>query len=207
MTSAIFGTKKRMTQAFTDAGRLVGVTVIEVEPNVVTEVRTSEKHGYEAVQVGFGRAANKTSKPHAGVFARHDAPPRRHLRELRGVSGEAGQTLGLDQFEAGDHVHVSARSKGKGFQGTIKRHNFSRGPETHGSHNVRPPGSVGQAADPSRIFPGRKMPGQMGNAEVTVRNLEVVAVDAEAGEIWIRGGVPGPRGGVVVIRKEGDRVG
>lgn len=194
-----------MTQAFQDDGTLVSVTVLEVEPNVITAVRTAEEDGYDAVQVGFGRVKpNRVSKPQAGVFAKLDTPPRRHLKELRGVTGEVGESIGADVFEPGDTVHVSATSKGKGFQGTIKRHGFHRGPMTHGSHNIRQPGSVGASADPARIFKGQKMPGQMGNEKVTVRNLQVVNVDAENGELWVRGGVPGGKGAVVTIRKVGD---
>jgi large subunit ribosomal protein L3 len=205
MATAVFGRKKYMTQAFQDDGTLVGVTVLEVEPNLVTAVRNSDEDGYDAVQVGFGAVkSSRVNGPHAGVFAKLGAPPRRHLKELRDVSGEAGETLGVDAFEVGDRVHVSATSKGRGFQGTIKRHGFSRGPESHGSHNIRQPGSVGASADPSRIFKGQKMPGQMGNRAVTVRNLEVVAVDVEDNELWVRGGVPGGKGTVVEIRKAGE---
>jgi large subunit ribosomal protein L3 len=205
MATAVFGRKKYMTQAFQDDGTLVGVTVLEVEPNLVTAVRSSDEDGYDAVQVGFGAVkSSRVNRPHAGVFAKLEAPPRRHLKELRGVSGEAGETIGVDVFEVGDRVHVSATSKGRGFQGTIKRHGFSRGPESHGSHNIRQPGSVGASADPSRVFKGQRMPGQMGNKAVTVRNLEVVAVDAEDNELWVRGGVPGGRGAVVEIRKAGE---
>lgn len=194
-----------MTQAFLDDGTFVGVTVIEVDPNLVTAVRTVEKDGYDAVQVGFGQArASRVNKAHAGTFAKVDAPPRRHLKELRGVSGEVGGTIGVDVFEVGDKVHVSATSKGRGFQGTVKRHGFGRGPVSHGSHNIRQPGSVGASADPARIFKGQKMPGQMGNEAVTVRNLEVVAVDPEKNEIWVRGGVPGGKNSVVKIRKAGE---
>jgi large subunit ribosomal protein L3 len=204
MATAVFGHKKYMTQAFQDDGTLVSVTVLEVEPNLVTAVRTADEDGYDAVQVGFGAVrSSRVNKPHAGAFAKLEAPPRRHLKELRGVSGEVGETIGVDVFAVGDRVHVSATSKGRGFQGSIKRHGFSRGPESHGSHNVRQPGSVGASADPSRIFKGQKMPGQMGNRAVTVRNLEVVAVDAEDNELWVRGGVPGGRGAVVEIRKAG----
>ena len=194
-----------MTRAFQDDGTLVGVTVIEVEPNLVTAVRTADEDGYEAVQVGFGPAkSNRTKRAHAGTFAKLDAPPRKHLKELRGVTGEVGGTIGADVFEVGDRVHVSSTSKGKGFQGTVKRHGFGRGPVSHGSHNVRAPGSAGASADPARIFKGQKMPGQMGNKTSTVRNLEVVAVDAEKGELWVRGGVPGGRNAVVKIRKAGE---
>ncbi|MGH3088556.1 MAG: 50S ribosomal protein L3 [Rubrobacteraceae bacterium] len=205
MATAIFGKKKHMTQAFQDDGTLVGVTVLEVEPNFVTAVRTKESDGYEAVQVGFGQVkSSRVNKAHAGAFARRDAPPRKNLKELRGVSGEVGESIGADVFEVGDKVHVSATGKGKGFQGTVKRHNFGRGPVSHGSHNVRAPGSVGASADPARIFKGQKMPGQMGNKAVTVQNLEVVNVDAEKGEVWVRGGVPGGKGAVVRIRKAGE---
>lgn len=205
MATAIFGRKKHMTQAFQDDGTLVSVTVIEVEPNFVTAVRTVDADGYDAVQVGFGVVpTRKVNKPHAGQFEKYEAPPRRHVKELRGVSGEVGSTIGVDVFGEGDKVHVTAVSKGKGFQGTVKRHGFARGPVSHGSHNVRAPGSVGASADPSRIFPGQRMPGQMGNSGVTVKNLRVVAVDAENNELWVRGGVPGGKGSVVKIRKAGE---
>ena len=205
MATAVYGRKKHMTQAFQDDGTLVSVTVIEVEPNLVTAVRSTDTDGYEAVQVGFGAVkSNRVTKAHAGAFARLDAPPRRHLKELRGVTGEVGDTIGADAFEVGDKVHVSATSKGRGFQGTVKRHGFGRGPVSHGSHNIRQPGSVGASADPARIFKGQKMPGQMGNEAVTVKNLEVVAVDAENNELWVRGGVPGGKNAVVKIRKAGE---
>jgi large subunit ribosomal protein L3 len=205
MATAVYGRKKHMTQAFQDDGTLVSVTVIEVEPNLITAVRSSDTDGYEAVQVGFGAVkSNRVTKAHAGAFARLNAPPRRHLKELRGVTGEVGDTIGADAFEVGDKVHVSATSKGRGFQGTVKRHGFGRGPVSHGSHNIRQPGSVGASADPARIFKGQKMPGQMGNKAVTVRNLEVVAVDAENNELWVRGGVPGGKNAVVKIRKAGE---
>ena len=194
-----------MTQAFQDDGTLVSVTVLEVEPNFITAVRTADEGGYDAVQVGFGIVpTRKVNRPHAGQFEKHETPPRRHLKELRGVSGEVGGTIGADVFEVGDRVHVSSTSKGKGFQGTVKRHGFARGPVSHGSHNVRAPGSVGASATPSRIFPGQRMPGQMGNKGTTVKNLRVVAVDAENNELWVRGGVPGGKGSVVRIRKAGD---
>jgi large subunit ribosomal protein L3 len=205
MATAAFGRKKQMTQAFQDDGTLVGVTVIEVEPNLITAVRTADADGYTAVQVGFGAAkSSRVDNARAGTFANLDTPPRRYLKELRDVTGEVGETIGADVFEVGDRVHVSATSKGKGFQGTIKRHGFARGPMSHGSHNIRQPGSVGASADPARIFKGQKMPGQMGNQTATVRNIEVVAVDPENNELWVRGGVPGGKNAVVKIRKVGD---
>jgi large subunit ribosomal protein L3 len=205
MATAVYGRKRGMTQAFLDDGTLVGVTVIEVEPNVITAVRTAEEDGYEAVQVGFGAVnSSRVNKARAGTFAKMDTPSRRYLKELRGVSGEVGETIGAGVFEAGDKVHVSSTSKGKGFQGTIKRHGFARGPMSHGSHNIRQPGSVGASADPARIFKGQRMPGQTGNQTATVRNLEVVAVDADNNELWVRGGVPGGKNAVVKLRKVGD---
>jgi len=205
MATAVFGRKKQMTQAFQDDGTLVSVTVIEVEPNLITAVRTAEENGYTAVQVGFGAAkSSRIDKPTAGTFAKLDTPPRRYLKELRDVSGEVGESIGVDVFEVGDRVHVSATSKGKGFQGTIKRHGFARGPMSHGSHNIRQPGSVGASADPARIFKGQKMPGQLGNQTATVRNIEVVAVDPDNNELWVRGGVPGGKNAVVRIRKVDD---
>jgi large subunit ribosomal protein L3 len=205
MATGVFGRKRGMTQAFLDDGRLMGVTVIEVEPNFVTAVRTVERDGYDAVQVGFGIVpTRKVNKPHAGEFEKHETPPRRHLKELRGVRGEVGASIGADVFAEGDKVHVTAVSKGKGFQGTIKRHGFGRGPVSHGSHNVRAPGSVGASADPARVFKGQRMPGQMGSEGVTVKNLRVVAVDAEKGEVWVRGGVPGGKNTIVKIRKAGE---
>src|SRR3982751_1807314 len=156
MATAVFGRKKHMTQAFRDDGTLVSVTVLEVEPNFITAVRTAEEDGYDAVQVGFGIVpTRKVNKPHAGQFEKHETPPRKHLKELRGVSGEVGGTIEVDVFAEGDKVDVTAVSKGKGFQGTVKRHGFSRGPVTHGSHNVRAPGSIGAAAYPARVFNGR----------------------------------------------------
>jgi large subunit ribosomal protein L3 len=205
MATAVFGRKKHMTQAFQDDGTLVSVTVIEVEPNFVTAVKTADEDGYDAVQVGFGVVpTRKVNRPHAGQFEKHEVPPRRHLRELRDVSGEVGGTIGADVFSEGDKVHVTAVSKGKGFQGTVKRHGFNRGPVSHGSHNIRQPGSAGASADPARIFPGQKMPGQMGNKGTTVKNLQVVTVDTEKNELWVRGGVPGGKNSVVKIRKAGE---
>ena len=205
MATAVFGRKKHMTQVFQDDGTLVGVTVIEVEPNLITALRTAEEDGYTAVQVGFGATkSSRVAKARAGTFAKLDTPPRKYVKELRDVSGEVGESIGVDVFEVGDRVHVSATSKGKGFQGTIKRHGFARGPMSHGSHNIRQPGSVGASADPARIFRGQKMPGQMGNQTATVRNIKVVAVDADNNQLWVRGGVPGGKSAVVRIRKVED---
>src|SRR5918996_4138855 len=203
MATAVFGRKKHMTQVFQDDGTLLGVTVIEVEPNLITAVRTAEEDGYTAVQVGFGAAkSSRVDKARAGTFAKLDAPPRRYLKELRGVSGEVGESIGVDVFEVGDRVHVSATSKGRGFQGTIKRHGFSRGPMSHGSHNIRAPGSIGASADPARVFKGVRMPGQMGARRSTQLGLEVVQVDAERNLLLIKGSVPGSRNRIVEVRSE-----
>src|SRR5215218_4749138 len=206
MATAAFGRKKHMTQAFQDDGTLVGVTVLEVEPNFVTAVRTADADGYDAVQVGFGLVpTRKVNRPHAGQFEKHETPPRRHLKELRGVSGEVGGTIGADVFEVGDKVHVTATSKGKGFQGTIKRHGFARGPVSHGSHNVRAPGSVGASATPSRIFPGQKMPGRLGGKRQTQVGLTVHEIDIERNLLLIKGAVPGPKNGIVEVREDKGR--
>ena len=170
MATAVFGRKKHMTQAFQDDGTLVSATIIEVEPNFITNVRTTGEDGYEAVQVGFGTVpTRKVNRPHAGQFEKHETPPRRHVKELRGVTGSVGDTIGADVFSEGDKVHVTAVAKGKGFQGTVKRHGFGRGPVTHGSHNIRQPGSVGASADPSRLLTGKRRPGQMVRKGVTVK--------------------------------------
>ncbi len=206
MATAVFGRKREMTQAFQDDGTLVSVTVIEVEPNFVTAVRTADEDGYDAVQVGFGTVpTRRVNKPHAGQFEKHDAPPRKHLKELRGVSGEVGGTIGADVFDEGDKVHVTAVSKGKGFQGTVKRHGFARGPVSHGSHNVRAPGSAGASADPARgSSRGRRCRGRWATRASRSRTCEIVAVDAENNELWVRGGVPGGKNAVVKIRKAGE---
>jgi large subunit ribosomal protein L3 len=205
MPLGLLGYKVGMTQVYDDQGQIAPVTVLQVGPCPVLQVRNQERDGYDAVQVGFGTVpTRKVNRPQAGQFEKHEVPPRRYLKELRDVSGEVGGTIGADVFDEGDKVHVTAVSKGKGFQGTVKRHGFGRGPVSHGSHNIRQPGSVGASADPSRIFPGQKMPGQMGNKGVTVKNLRVVTVDAENNELWVRGGVPGGKGSVVKIRKAGE---
>jgi large subunit ribosomal protein L3 len=205
--AAILARKVGMTQRFLDDGRVERVTVLEAGPCAVTAIRTAERDGYDAVQLGFGPVREKRlTKAQVGHLKKAGAPPLRHLAEFRDEAGElqVGDEVRVDVFEPGQRVKVSGTSRGKGFQGTIKRHNFNRGPESHGSHNIRQPGAAGAAADPARIFPGQKMPGQMGNKGVTVRNLRVVAVDPEKNELWVRGGVPGSRGSVVKIRKVGE---
>ena len=203
---AILAKKLGMTQVFQDDGRVARVTVLEAGPCPVTAIRTEERDGYEAVQLAFGQAKEKhVSKPERGHLAKADAPPMRTLVEFRGEAGELqlGESVTVEAFEAGMLVKVAGISKGKGFQGTIKRHNFSRGPTSHGSHNVRAPGSIGASATPSRVMKGIRGPGQMGNRRATQRGLEVVSVDAAENLLLLRGSVPGPRGGIVEVRSDG----
>lgn len=208
MATAIFGRKKYMTQAFKDDGTFVGVTVIEVEPNFVTAVKTVDEDGYDAVQIGFGTVpTRKVNRPHAGQFEKHETPPRRHLKELRGVSGGVGGTIEVDVFDEGDKVHVTAVSKGKGFQGTVKRHGFGRGPVTHGSHNIRQPGSIGASATPSRVFKGVRMAGRMGGKRVTQVGLTVHEIDPQRNLLLVKGAVPGPKNGYVEVREDSGRGG
>jgi large subunit ribosomal protein L3 len=203
--SAILAKKLGMTQVFQPDGSVARVTVLQAGPCPVTAIRTLERDGYEAVQLAFGATRERRlAKPELGHLKKADAPPMRRLAEFRGEVGELtlGETVTVDAFEVGARVKVSATSKGKGFQGTIKRHNFSSGPKSHGSHNVRAPGSIGASATPSRVFKGIRGAGQMGNRRVTQRGLEVVSVDAEENLLLVRGSVPGPRGGMVEVRSD-----
>src|SRR5919205_4098246 len=203
---AILAKKLGMTQRFTDEGRVERVTVLEAGPCPVIGIRTNETDGYEAVQLGFGSVREKAlSKAELGHLKKADAPPLRTIKEFRDQVGEftMGDTVTVEAFEVGQTVKVSGTSKGKGFQGTIKRHNFSAGPKSHGSHNVRAPGSVGASATPSRVFKGIRGPGQMGNKRVTQKGLEVVDVIADQNLLLLRGSVPGPKGGIVEIRSDG----
>ena len=205
---ALLGRKLGMTQVFdAEDGHVERVTVLEAGPCFVTAIRRLDRDGYDAVQLGFGAAREKSlTKGQLGHLKVADAPPLRRLVEFRGEAGEleiGSQVTAGDVFEKGQKVKVSGISKGKGFQGTIKRHNFSRGPVSHGSHNVRAPGSIGQSATPSRVFKGMKGPGQMGNTRVTQKGLEIVDVRAEDNLILLRGSVPGPKGSIVEIRTDG----
>ena len=201
--AALLGRKLGMTQVFSEDGQVERVTVVEAGPCRVTGIRTHERDGYEAVQLAFGEVPQKSlNKPLLGHLKKADAGPLKHVREFRDEAGElqVGEDVKVDVFEKGQRVKVSGVSKGKGFQGTIKRHNFSRGPVTHGSHNVRAPGSIGASATPSRVFKGMRGPGQMGNKRVTQRGLTVVDVIPEDNLLHLRGPVPGPKGTVVEIR-------
>jgi large subunit ribosomal protein L3 len=202
---AILAKKLGMTQVFQEDGSVARVTVLEAGPCPVTAIRTVERDGYEAVQLAYGASKEKhLSKAELGHLKKADAPPMRTIVEFRGEVGELtlGETVTVEAFEQGSRVKIAGVSKGKGFQGTIKRHNFSRGPKSHGSHNVRAPGSIGASATPSRVFKGIRGPGQMGNKRATQKGLEVVQVDAKENLMLVRGSVPGPRGGIVEVRTD-----
>ena len=204
MTKGILGKKVGMTQYFTEAGELIPVTVVEVTPNVVLQLKTIENDGYEAVQLGFDDLREVLSnRPAKGHVAKANATPKRFIREFNNVElseYEVGQEITVDVFKAGDIVDVTGTSKGKGFQGAIKRHGQSRGPMAHGSRYHRRPGSMGGASFPSRVFKGKSLPGQMGGDRITIQNLEVVKVDSERNVILIKGNVPGSKKSLVEIK-------
>jgi large subunit ribosomal protein L3 len=194
-----------MSQVFDDeTGELTPVTVIQAGPCPVAYVRTNEADGYEAVQLAFDAVPErKLSKPEVGHLRKHRATPHRHLVEFRGGSElTVGETVTVEAFEAGDKIKVSGIGIGKGFAGTVKRHNFGRGPVTHGSHNVRAPGSIGASATPSRVFKGMRMAGRMGGKRVTQVGLTVHSVDAGENLLLVRGAVPGPKNGIVEVREQ-----
>ena len=200
----ILGTKLGMTQVFdSETGQMTAVTVIQAGPCPVVQVKTVDTDGYDAVQLAFGAAAErKVSKPERGHLEKAGAGPHRHLVELRGESDlTVGETVTVEAFEPGERVKVSGVSIGKGFQGTIKRHGFTRGPVSHGSHNIRKPGSIGASATPSRVFKGMRMSGRMGGVRVTQPGLVVHEIDVERNLLLIRGSVPGPASGLVEIRE------
>ena len=203
--SAILAKKLGMTQVFQDDGSVARVTVLQAGPCPVTAVRTAERDGYDAVQLAFGQTKEKhLTRAELGHLKKADAPPMRHLVEFRvddqGSSLQVGELVTVESFEIGARVKVSGISKGKGFQGTIKRHGFKRGPKSHGSHNVRAPGSIGGAAYPARVFPGLRAAGHMGSKRITQPGLQIVSIDAKQNLMLVRGAVPGPRGGVVEVR-------
>lgn len=208
--AAILGKKLGMTQVFREDGTVVPVTVIEAGPCKVTAVRDPERDGYAAVQLAFDEVEEESlTRPELGHLKKAGSPPMRHLAEFRDedLGADEGPEIGDDvtvsSFESGQRVKVSGVSIGKGFQGGIKRHNFSRGPVSHGSHNVRAPGAIGASADPSRVFKGTRMPGQMGNRRATQRGLEVAEVDAERNLLLVKGSVPGSRNALVEVRTDG----
>ena len=199
----ILGRKIGMTQVFTKSGKLIPVTVVEVEPNVVTQIKTVENDGYEAIQLGFDTKKEKNStKANIGHAKKAETAPKRFYKEIRGVNVSdytLGQQLTVDIFSEGEVVDVTGTTKGKGFQGVIKRHNQHRGPMGHGSHYHRGPGSMGTMR-PMRVFKGKKLPGHMGGLTVTIQNLEIVAVDKENNVILVKGNVPGANKSLVVIK-------
>ena len=202
---AILAKKLGMTQRFLEDGKVERVTVLEAGPCPVLAIRTHEVDGYEAIQLGFGAVREKAlTRAELGHLKKADAPPLRHVKEFRDEVGEhtMGDTITVADFEVGQKIKISGKSKGKGFQGTIKRHNFASGPKSHGSHNVRAPGSIGASATPSRVFKGIRGPGQMGNKRITQKGLTVVDVIPDQNLLLLRGSVPGPKGGTVEIRTD-----
>jgi large subunit ribosomal protein L3 len=202
---AILAKKLGMTQRFLDDGHVERVTVLEAGPCPVTGIRTVERDGYEAVQLAFGACKEKAlTRAELGHLKKADTSAHRHVVEFRDQAGEllVGETVTVEAFEVGQKVKISGRSKGKGFQGTIKRHNFKSGPKSHGSHNVRAPGSIGASATPSRVFKGIRGPGRMGGGRVTQRGLTVVELIPARNLMLVRGAVPGPKGGTVEVRTD-----
>lgn len=203
MKKGMLGKKIGMTQIFDQDGNIIPVTVIEAGPCMITQVKTLENDGYSAVQLAFGEAKEKNvTKPIKGHFAKANIAPKKYLREFRLDSLEGysvGSEIKADIFIAGDRVDISGTSKGKGFQGVIKRHNAHRGPMEHGSMYHRRPGSMGATTSPGRVFKGKKLPGHMGNEKITIQNLDVVGVDAEKNILLVRGAVPGQKGGLLYI--------
>lgn len=204
MVTTLLGKKLGMTQVWTEEGNLLPVTVIEAGPCFVTQVKSVKTDGYDAIQIGYGDIAERhVNKPKAGHFAKSGVTPTRHLTEVRldaPAVNKIGDVITVEALAEAKQVHVSGVSKGKGFAGVMKRYNFKGGPGGHGSHFHRAPGSVGQASTPSRVFKGKKMPGHMGSDKVTVRNLDVVKVDAEQGILLVKGAVPGAKGALLTIR-------
>lgn len=204
MQKAILAKKLGMTQIFDEAGKVIPVTVIEAGPNAVIQKKTVENDGYEAVQVGFvDLKEKKTNKPTKGHFAKAGVTPKKYIKEFRldDVSAlNVGDEIKADIFEAGEKVDVAGITKGKGYAGTIKRWGQHRGPMTHGSGYHRGPGSMGMCSDPGRVFKGKRLPGHMGVERVTIQNLAVVKVDAEKNIILIKGGLPGPKGGLLIVK-------
>jgi large subunit ribosomal protein L3 len=202
----LIGKKIGMTQLFEESGRVVPVSVVEAGPCPIVQVKTPDKEGYAAIQIGFDEVKeSRLSKPEVGHTKKANVTPRRILREVRVADPSAfkvGDTLDVKVFEGAKVVHVTGTSKGKGFQGTIRRHHFQRGRKTHGNKNYREPGSVGASAYPSRTFPGKRMPGRMGGARSTTRNLTLVQIDAENNLLFIKGSIPGANNGIVIVRTD-----
>ena len=203
MKKALLGKKVGMTQIFDENGKVIPVTVIEAGPCTVVQIKTKDADGYEAVQLGFGEVkAKKVTKPAAGHFKKANVEPKKHLREFRleEISYNVGDELKADVFTAGESVDITGTTKGKGFQGVIKRHGQSRGPMGHGSMYHRRPGSMGPTSTPGRVFKGKKLPGHMGMQQVTIQNLEIVSVDLDKNVILVKGSVPGNKGAILKIK-------
>lgn len=205
MVNGLLGKKLGMTRIFTPDGRWIEVTLVQAGPCTVLQRKTAETDGYEAVQIGFDeKKESRCTKPELGHFKKAGTTPKRILRELRVDSGselKAGDMIGPDIFKAGDRVDICGTSKGKGFQGVMKRHGMKGGPGGHGSMFHRAPGSIGQSADPSKVYKGKRLPGHMGDATSTIQNLEVVDVDTEKNLVIVRGAVPGANGGLVLVKR------
>lgn len=202
----LIGRKIGMTQLFEESGKVVPVSVIEAGPCAIVQVKTPAKEGYSAIQIGFDEVKeSRTSKAEVGHCKKANVAPRRVLREVRvddATAFKVGETIDVKVFEGTKIVHVTGTSKGRGFAGTIKRHNFQRGRKTHGNKNYREPGSVGASAFPSRTFPGKRMPGRMGGVKRTTRNLTLVQIDAENNLLFIKGSIPGANNGIVFVRSD-----
>jgi large subunit ribosomal protein L3 len=203
-TKGLLAKKIGMTQVFTEKGELLPVTVLEAGPCTVVALRAVQKDGYGAVQIGFGEIKEqKVTKPQAGHYKKAGVAPHRHLREVRlkgDGSFEIGQALKVDLFKAGEWVDVTGTSKGKGFSGQHKRHHFGRGPVTHGSHNIKQPGSIGSSSTPSRVYKGMRMAGQLGNAQRTTKHVKVVRVDVDRNLLLVNGDVPGHKNSLVLVK-------
>lgn len=206
MVNAIYGKKIGSTQVFNEAGAAIYVTAIETEPCTVIAVKNDSTDGYNALRVGFGAVKDKkVNKPHRGVFSGNNLQVKKHLKEIR-VDGfdkeyKPGDTVNAEVFKVGDKVKITGTSRGKGFSGVIKRHNFHRGPMSHGSHHVRKPGSVGMCATPSKVHKGKKMPGRMGGKRVTVPATEIIDIILDQNLILVKGSVPGASGNIVLLKK------
>jgi len=204
----LIGKKIGMTQHFSEKGEAIPVTVIQAGPCTVIEVRTAERNGYTAVQLGFGtNKERRFTRPVRGQFEKHNLPPSRHLKEFRVTDAagfEVGKSLTVTMFEAGSHVDIQGVTKGRGFTGVVKRHGFAAGHASHGPTAGKQPGSIGASAYPSRVVKGKRLPGRMGGVNLTAKNLEVVAVDAEQSALLVRGAVPGPTNGLVIVTKRED---
>ena len=203
MTIGILGTKVGMTQIFDESGFAIPVTVIKAGPCVVTQVKSNENEGYNAVQIGYAESSpQKMTKPRLGHLTKSNLPPLRHLKEYRVDSTDSftiSQKIGVDLFQVGQNINVSGTTIGKGFAGTVKRHHFTRGPMTHGSKNHREPGSIGQGSTPAKVHKGKKMAGRLGGSKATIKNLEVIYVNSKDNLLVIKGSVPGKSGNLLSI--------